>query len=177
MSNPSSISASSSPILSSTLTPSTAAESTPITSSAPSDSPPISDDDSAPRGSAPPNSSGLLNYYFLLLAILILIFFLVYHTISRRRKRRNAHLRSTGQTALARDLEGWPGSRTRAGARRGTATSEPEEGLNERGEAPPPYAHKMPEEAVLREQGDRGVPLRELGERKPPDYEEGAGVR
>lgn len=85
--------------------------------------------------------------------------------------------RSTGQTALARDLEGWPGSRTRAGARWGTTASEREEGLNERGEAPPPYAHKMPEEVVLREGGERGVPLRELGERKPPDYEEGVIVR
>lgn len=145
--------------------------------SAPSERPTLDEDDSAPRGSPPPNSSGLLNYYFLLLAILILIFFLVYHTIARRRKRKIAQLRSTGQTALARDLESWPGSRARAGARRGTAPSDREEGLNERGEAPPPYAHKLPEDALLREAGERGIPLRELGERKPPDYEAGASVR
>lgn len=84
-----------------------------------------------------------------------------------------AYLRTTGQTALARDLEGWPGARSR----RGTASSDRQEGLDERGEAPPPYAHKMPEEAVLREGGERGVPLRELEERKPPDYEEGVGAR
>ncbi len=46
-----------------------------------------------------------------------------------------------------------------------------EEGLNERGEAPPPYVPRVPAEAVIRDDGvERGVPLRDLGERKPPDY-------
>ena len=48
-----------------------------------------------------------------------------------------------------------------------------DEGLNERGEPPPPYVQKVPEGAVLRDDVERGVPLRDLsGERKPPDYQE-----
>lgn len=48
-------------------------------------------------------------------------------------------MRSNGQRALAQDVEGWR-SRLRAGrAMRSSPTSYPDEGLNERGEAPPPY--------------------------------------
>lgn len=130
------------------------------------------DDDAPSRGSAPP-SSGILNYYFLLLAILIFIVFIAYYTISRRRKRNLAQLRSTGQNALARDLEGWPGSRRGTGSTRRWRGGRVEEGLDERGEPPPPYVHKVPEGAVLRDGGESGVPLRDLGgERKPPDYQE-----
>lgn len=85
----------------------------------------------------------------------------------RRRRQRQAHNRSSGQSALARDLETWPGPRRRAGRE--------EEGLDERGEAPPPYVPKELEAAVIR---GEAVELGRGGrqERKPPDYRE-AGTR
>lgn len=48
-----------------------------------------------------------------------------------------------------------------------------QEGLDERGEPPPPYVPKEPEGAVVRDGVERGIPLRDLGgESKPPDYQE-----
>jgi hypothetical protein len=63
--------------------------------------------------------------------------------ISRRKKRKAAQLRSHGQRALARDVEGfrarlgrgWPG----AGNASVNTIDGRDEGLDERGEAPPPY--------------------------------------
>lgn len=80
----------------------------------------------------------------------------------RRRRQRQAHYRSDGQSALARDLETWPGPRRRA--RR-------EEGLDERGDPPPPYVPKELEAAVIR---GEAVELGQRGRqgRKPPDYQE-----
>ena len=59
-----------------------------------------------------------------------------------------------------------------------------EEGLNERGEAPPPYMPKEPEQALFSESGQRGrtgqaVPLQDMvrEEHKPPDYDEGSSAR
>jgi len=79
------------------------------------------------------------NYYFLIIAVLACCICLALFYITRRRKRKAELLRFHGQHALARDLEGWRG---RLGVgRTGGFTSAPprEEGLNERGEAPPPY--------------------------------------
>jgi hypothetical protein len=62
--------------------------------------------------------------------------------IGRRKKRKAALLRYHGQHALARDVEGW---RNRFGVGRAGGSSNTlhgngrVEGLNERGEAPPPY--------------------------------------
>lgn len=113
-----------------------------------------------------PQSSTVLNYYFLLIAIFVIIVIIVYYSVVRRRRQRQAHNRSNGQSALARDLETWPGPRRRL--RR-------EEGLDERGEAPPPYVPKELEVAVLRgeavELGRRG-----RQERKPPDYQEAGNI-
>lgn len=77
----------------------------------------------------------------------------------RRRRQRQAHNRFGGQSALARDLETWPGARR---------PPRREEGLDERGEAPPPYVSKELEAAVI-----RGEAV-ELGGvvRKPPNYRE-----
>lgn len=125
----------------------------------------------------PPSNSNLLNYYFLLLAVFIVIFVLIYYILARRRKQKIAHMRSTGQNALAQDLEGWPGARRWVGGNWGGRSRENrrEDGLNEQGEAPPPYMPKEPEEAVVRAEGiGGGIMLREIrGEdRKPPDYHE-----
>lgn len=109
-----------------------------------------------------PQSSAVLNYYFLLIAVFVIIVIVAYYSLVRRRRQRQAHYRSDGQSALARDLETWPGPRRLV--RR-------EEGLDDRGEAPPPYVPKELEAAVIRgeavELGQRG-----RQEPKPPDYQE-----
>lgn len=126
-----------------------------------------SDLTNAPQSSDVPNSSGLLNYYFLLLAILVFVVLVGYYFYARRRRRKIARLRTRGQSALARDLEGWPGWRR---GRWAGNDRERLEGLNERGEAPPPYMPRIPQEVMIREDVERGVPLQDLGESKPPDY-------
>lgn len=79
------------------------------------------------------------NYYFLIVVAVAVIFCAVILYMTRRRKRKAAIMRSNGQRALAQDVEGWRG-RLRAGrVMRSSPTSYPDEGLDERGEAPPPY--------------------------------------
>ncbi|KAL8764603.1 MAG: hypothetical protein Q9194_006951 [Teloschistes cf. exilis] len=121
-------------------------------------------------------NNGILNYYFLLLALLIILIAIAYLVYARRQRTRIALSRRNGQRALARDLERWGGpyraapppttTTTRASPR----SRRREEGLNERGEAPPPYLPKEPEPVYTE------IPLREMGmgrDQKPPDYEEG----
>lgn len=82
------------------------------------------------------------NYYFLLAAVVAILFCVGILWIGRRKKRKAALLRYHGQHALARDVEGW---RNRFGVGRAGGSSNTlhgngrVEGLNERGEAPPPY--------------------------------------
>ncbi|KAL8992456.1 MAG: hypothetical protein Q9188_007578 [Gyalolechia gomerana] len=131
------------------------------------------------------NDKGILNYYFLLLALLIIIIGIVYLAYARRQRQKVLQSRRNGQRALARDLERWPGSgpwgpgrfrMPRSSARQPRR----EEGLDERGEAPPPYVPKEPEPAYTGPRGDRpglgnDIPLQDLTrpDQKPPDYEEG----
>lgn len=114
--------------------------------------------------------------------------------ISRRKKRKAAQLRSHGQRALARDVEGfrarlgrgWPGTGN-AGV---NTRDERDDGLDERGEAPPPYVpgsrppslrsgdevrpslgseNRMGNEVELRNMNDtRGL-------KEPPGYHENTG--
>ncbi|KAI4211436.1 MAG: hypothetical protein LQ351_005738 [Letrouitia transgressa] len=126
---------------------------------------------------------GILNYYFLLLAFFIIILGIAYLFYVRRQRLKLAQSRLNGQNALARDLERWgggPWGPPRFRFPRQTARHpRREEGLNERGEAPPPYIPKEPEQALFSESGHHGnpqaIPLRDMvGEQqKPPDYEEG----
>ncbi|MCJ1450915.1 hypothetical protein MMC28_001249 [Mycoblastus sanguinarius] len=136
--------------------------------------------DNANYGSNGSNSDkGVLNYYFLLLAVFIVIIALAYWSLARRRRNKIARLRYNQQTALARDLETWPGRRRGVGRWRfagmGGHETRVEEGLDERGEAPPPYLakpepvhHGVPE--IVGE--EEGTELRHM-EGKPPDYQEG----
>ncbi|KAI4160196.1 MAG: hypothetical protein LQ342_005908 [Letrouitia transgressa] len=127
--------------------------------------------------------SGILNYYFLLLAFFIIILGIAYLLYVRRQRLKLAQSRLNGQNALARDLERWgggPWGPPRFRFPRQTARHpRREEGLNERGEAPPPYIPKEPEQALFSEPGHRrtaqAIPLRDMAreEQKPPDYEEG----
>ncbi|KAL8931779.1 MAG: hypothetical protein Q9211_006739 [Gyalolechia sp. 1 TL-2023] len=131
------------------------------------------------------NDNGILNYYFLLLALLIIILGLVYLAYVRRQRQKVLQSRRNGQRALARDLERWPGSGPWGPGRFRMPRSSPrqprrEEGLDERGEAPPPYIPKEPEPAYAGPGGGSAgpgndIPLQDLtrSDHKPPDYEEG----
>ena len=91
-------------------------------------------------------------------------------------------MRSQSQRALARDVEGWR-TRFRAGlGNNGTRGGRTEEGLDERGEAPPPYAPGSKPPSIRsheRRTPDRGpaedVELRSVSAmNKPPGYHEAA---
>lgn len=88
---------------------------------------------------------------------------------------------SSRQNALNQDLNGWAGSRRWIGGawrggigRREDRNEEREEGLNELGEAPPPYKGRPSTDTA---QPGLTVPLRALDREgravvKPPDYHE-----
>lgn len=117
---------------------------------------------------------GILNYYFLLLAVFIIIIFIGYWAVARRRRNRLLRLQSLQQSALARDVHTWPGSGRGLGPRWRTAGADTsmEEGLDERGEAPPPYL-KEPE--PVHHNGREEMELQHMPrqEGKPPEYHEG----
>ncbi|KAI9855362.1 MAG: hypothetical protein M1813_009820 [Trichoglossum hirsutum] len=88
--------------------------------------------------------SSFVNLYFLLLFLLAVLGAIIYYFVRRRRREKSARSRNRRHNALVRDLASWPGmNRSRTGGRRGLGNSsghgDMEEGLDERGEAPPPY--------------------------------------
>ncbi|KAH7399950.1 hypothetical protein BKA64DRAFT_470051 [Cadophora sp. MPI-SDFR-AT-0126] len=101
------------------------------------------------------NSNGMFNYYFIIVAIVVILFVITMLYIGKRKKRKAAIMRSNSQRALAQDVEGLRnrfgmgrgamrrahagGLGTGVGDGRGAGAVERTEGLNERGEAPPPY--------------------------------------
>jgi len=88
---------------------------------------------------------GFFRYYFLLLGVLAGFILVVIWLIHRRKVQRRALWPRNGQQALARDVEAWPGTRRLLHGRYGATNSvllRPTEGLDERGEAPPPYQPK-----------------------------------
>jgi hypothetical protein len=114
----------------------------------------------------PTSSPSFANYYFVLIGILIILLCLGYFTLRRTRKRAHARRAAVAASGVSIDTgtagRGWWRNRAVAEPRR-------EEGLNERGEAPPPYGTG---ELV---EPSQGVELRDLGG-KPPDYEGVGGV-
>jgi hypothetical protein len=96
-------------------------------------------------------SSHVTNYYFVIVAVFVVLVFFLLLYITRRRKRKAELLRNNGQNALARDVQTFADFRTRFGPRRGGpglmgmtmgttgVHRERQEGLDERGEAPPAY--------------------------------------
>lgn len=76
----------------------------------------------------------VFNYYFLFLALLAAILAALLWWLHRQRRREQEQIRLRGQRALVRDVERWAMYR-----RRQPPTVE---GLNESGEAPPPYKSK-----------------------------------
>jgi hypothetical protein len=98
-------------------------------------------------------SSHVFNYYFAIIALFVIIVFAIIFFVSRRRKQKALLLRNNGQSALARDVQSFAEFRQRFGPRRagaglmgmtrgpmnGGVDRERQEGLDERGEAPPAY--------------------------------------
>lgn len=135
--------------------------------------------------SAPSGDSHVADYYFLIVAAVAAVVCCAILYISRRKRRKAALARSDGQRALARDVEGW---RSRFGVGRVSGSSNGihdigrEEGLDERGEAPPPYAPVSKPPSIGSEEIRRPslshapegvVELRRMsGEAKPPGYHE-----
>jgi hypothetical protein len=139
----------------------------------------------------PDKQTSLLNYYFVFLALFLALLFVLLYALHRRRKLKKARSRDSGQNALARDVDGWvPSGRRWVAARLdrhnrfGTRALEREDrdlGLNEFGEAPPPYKVREAELAALgaasaeSSRDGPAVPLRTLSRGavgKPPGYEE-----
>ncbi|KAL8740200.1 MAG: hypothetical protein Q9184_008520, partial [Pyrenodesmia sp. 2 TL-2023] len=130
-------------------------------------------------------SNSILNYYFLLLALLIIILGIIYLSYTKRHRQKIARSRQSGQQALARDLERWggggggsPWGPGRVRHPRASPRQQPrrDEGLDERGEAPPPYVPKEPEPAYTGgSRAGHDIPLRNMdrSDQKPPDYDEG----
>nr|POE56421.1 hypothetical protein CFP56_50965 [Quercus suber] len=119
-------------------------------SSSPTTFPPTCSDSGIDCRHDPNNDGhGISSYYFIFLAIIIcaagLATFFVW-----RKKRRARHWDHTGRAnALANDLSAWDPARQRRRYRQGrwrSAELSREEGLNEHGEAPPPYIPKSQEE-------------------------------
>jgi len=83
------------------------------------------------------------NYLFLLIAVLFVIGILITVWFSRRKRRKNAEMRHNSLNALERDVENLAVSTRSYGAWRyrlgNGGAHRAEEGLDERGEAPPPY--------------------------------------
>ncbi|TGO79543.1 hypothetical protein BELL_0029g00090 [Botrytis elliptica] len=118
-------------------------------------------------------SSHVYNYYFVIVAVFVVIVFFLLLYITQRRKRKALLIRHNGQTALARDVQSFADFRTRFGPRRaGTglmgmtmgsmgANRERQEGLDERGEAPPAYVEGDKPPSLRSEDGVTMVVSRE----------------
>lgn len=143
-------------------------------------------------------TSGVVNLYFLLLGVFIAVLILIYWVLARRRRDRKLASATRRQDALAADLSRGPSIGgfhgqigTQAGVSNGGSrfgrwrtamgvplaeTPEREEGLNERGEAPPPYLAKLPKAVTVEgraEDDEEAMELNNLGHRggvRPPDY-------
>lgn len=118
-----------------------------------------------------PNSLG--NYYFLLIGVFVIVLLAVYFVILRRRKVRRLQRReSSGEAVPASSGSRWPGQ-----GRWRIVPLQPriEEGLDERGEAPPPYMPgQAPPAAHIEGQppaSGQAIALQDYPS-KPPDYDE-----
>jgi hypothetical protein len=121
----------------------------------------------------PDSDVNAFNYYFLLLAVLAVLIALVIWLIHRRKVRQRALWNQNGQQALPRDVEGWPGTRRLIHGRYRANNSvflRQTEGLNEHGEAPPPYQPKMEATPMALAIPLRTLPIDESDRSRPPQY-------
>lgn len=129
---------------------------------------------------------GLVNYYFVFLALFVIISGLGAFMMYRRKKKAMLMYRHGQSNALQQDVHQWDPTRARRRHWQGRWRSTDEthddrernEGLNEHGEAPPPYMPKgRNDEEALHDHAGQGlaVPLetlsREQAGLKPPGYE------
>jgi hypothetical protein len=125
--------------------PSNSTTSSKNTSAQPTDSPPELFPGATYTGAQQIHHDGVFNY-FLFLGLFGVLTAMFLWWIHKRRKRRKEQMRLSGRDALARDMDGWINtSRWFYGTRRHNQTStfvRREEGLDEHGEAPPPYQPK-----------------------------------
>lgn len=100
----------------------------------------------------------VFNYYFLIVAVFAVLFCIAVLYFARRKKRKAAFIRTSGQRALARDVEGW---RTRLGVGRNGIPGSGTLGRTGREEAPPPYSGDKPPSfrAVEENSGEAGIEL------------------
>lgn len=150
--------------------------------------PPANTDSQQPDETTERNNN-VFNYYFLILAVFGVFVAVGLWWIRRRSKRRKEQMRLSGQNALARDLDGWINTRRwMHGAWRHnqpTGFVRREEGLNEHGEAPPPYQPKSevasePNGTLQDAASGLTIPLRTLSRDRidvaqPPQYAEQDG--
>jgi hypothetical protein len=94
----------------------------------------------------PVHDASVFNYYFLFLAVFGVFLAALLWWLRLRRRRQKQQQRLNGQQALARDFEGWAGARRfmhgRYGRHAASVQVRREDGLDEDGEAPPPYYPK-----------------------------------
>lgn len=131
-----------------------------------------------PQGGGAKNR--VLNYYFLFLALLAAMLALLLWWLHRQRRRGQEQIRLRGQRALVRDVERWAMYRRRQ--------APVVEGLNQHGEAPPPYKPKDDTITTLEHLNDGtdgavdvAVPPRALARDdtnriRLPDYSETIGI-
>ena len=135
-------------------------------------------------------SSNMVNYYFVFLALILCVVALFVFLMFRRKSIAARRMHSSREYALqhghgdGRGEAGWANSNAERRrywqGRWRSAEASREEGLNEHGEAPPPYVPKTSSEERDRNGGGEAigpaVPLQTLSREhaglKPPDYEE-----
>ncbi|KAF2449485.1 hypothetical protein P171DRAFT_480565 [Karstenula rhodostoma CBS 690.94] len=149
--------------------------------SATSTSTPISTDILPGTTSTEDAHESAFKYYWLILALFGVLVTLSLWWINRRRTKRKERMRLSGRNALARDMEGWVNTRRwYHGAWRPNETrlfTRREEGLNEQGEAPPPYQPKGDVTVAQDPATMISIPLRTLSREqvdagRPPEYHE-----
>lgn len=165
------------------LTPSMAQDSSPMSSptSTNDDGLPAHTDEAHDGDQGKSDTVSLVNYYFVFLALIVCFAGLAAFFMYKRKKKYGMIIRQSREGALQRDLNTWDPIRARRrywqGRWRSTDHSQ-EEGLNEFGEAPPPYVPKTSDGESGHQNGVNGpaVPLQTLSREqaglKPPDYTE-----
>lgn len=151
----------------------------PIATTAPAPSITITDAPSSPPRATPPALDGygsatgpanFTNYYFILIVVALVLIIFTYWLIVKRRQRRIARRMGNGEVVEVAARRQWTQGRRR------NPGSRIEEGLDERGEAPPPYVPGQPPPSAFahlnncdRGQGEE-IALHHLGG-KPPEYQ------
>ena len=135
-------------------------------------------------GGSNPNAdrSDAVRYYFVFVVIVLLVLVVAIWAVFRRNQKRKFQSNSARQTALAQDLDGWPNTRRwnhgnwRSDRNRQyNMYARREEGLDELGQAPPPYQSAgggHPVDTSTRMAVPAPAFTAQDAGHKPPDYHE-----